>query len=175
LLSKLKFFVDSKGRKLLFSAQCLSHINYASTVWCGAGETHIKKINALHRRGCKLIINSSYLCTADKLKAVNILPLQQQLVFNMSMLMYKVVHGLSPSYLNEFLTKAPDRYASNKYLLPRTRIDLYKTSFAFAGPSVWNSLPQIVKANRSAVTFKASLRKHLFTQVTNNNQSHTQP
>ena len=35
-------------------------------------------------------------------------------------------------------------------VLPRTRIDLYKTTFAFSGSSVWNSLPPKMKTYKSA-------------------------
>jgi hypothetical protein len=161
LLSKLKAFVDAEGLKMFFVAHCLSFINYASTVWCGASENQTKKLNSLHRRGAKLIITNPYLSTSDKLKAANILPLQQQFNFNIAMLMYKTLHGLAPPYLRAFLTKAPQRYGSDKYLLPKTRIDLYKASFSFVGPSMWNSLPSNVKTSKSLSTFKSSLRKHL--------------
>ena len=39
LLSKLRRYVDNDGLKLFFFAHCLSHINYASTVWCNAADT----------------------------------------------------------------------------------------------------------------------------------------
>jgi hypothetical protein len=161
LLSRLKPFVEAEGLKMFFVAHCQSFINYASTVWCGASENLLKKLNSLHRRGAKLIVTNPYLSTSEKLKAASILPLQEQFDYNIAVLMYKALHGLAPPYLNAFITEAPERYGSNKYLLPRTRVDLYKTSFAFAGPSSWNSLPSNVKTSKSVNIFKSSLKKHL--------------
>jgi len=161
LLSRLQPFVDKEGLKMFFVAHCQSFLNYASTVWSSASDNHIKKLNSLHRRGAKLIIEDPYLSTDDKLKAANILPLRRQFEFNISLLMYKLLHGLAPSYLNAFLTKAPERYGSDNYLLPRTRIDLFKASFSFAGTSMWNSLPSDVKNCKSLFTFKSSLRKYM--------------
>ena len=41
----------------------------------------------------------------------------------------------APAYLSDFLHRAPARYWSNNYVLPRPRIDLFKTSLAFTAPS----------------------------------------
>ena len=75
--------------------------------------------------------------------------------------MFKVHMGLAPQYVRNLLNRAPVWYGSNNYVLPRTRIDLYKTSFAFSGPSVWNSLPPKMKTYKSVCGFKINLRKIL--------------
>lgn len=142
-------------------AHCLSKINYASTVWCGASENLLKKLHSLHRRGAKLIINNPYFTTSEKLEAAGILPLQQQLDYNILMLMFKVLNELAPTYLHDFLRKAPERYGSQRFLLPTARIDMFKTSFGFVGPSLWNSLPSSVKFSKTVSSFKSSVKKHL--------------
>ena len=82
LPSQLRHYVDSDARKIFFQAQLLSHINYASTVWSGASEVHVKKLNSLHRRAAKLILLDQSLSTTEKLNKLNILPLDKQLKFN---------------------------------------------------------------------------------------------
>ena len=44
LLNKLKHYLDTDARKTFLHAHCLSHINFASTVWSRASQTHLKKI-----------------------------------------------------------------------------------------------------------------------------------
>jgi hypothetical protein len=56
------------------------------------------------------------------------------------------------------------RYESDKYILPRTRIDLYKESFAFSGANVWNSLPLKIRRCNTLSLFKLSVKKYLLTQ-----------
>ena len=73
--------------------------------------------------------------------------------------MFKVHMDLTPRYVSDLLNRAPVRHRSNNYILPRTRTDLYKTSFAFSRPSVWNSLPPKMKTNKSVRGFKINLRK----------------
>ena len=74
-----------------------------------------------------------------KLKALEILPLQEQFMHKTGVLMFKVHMGLAPKYICDLLNRAPALYWSNNCVLPHTPIDLYKMNFAFSGSSVWNS------------------------------------
>ena len=71
LLSQLRHYVDSDARKTFFQAHLLSHISYASTVWGGASEVHLKKLNCLHRRAAKLILSDQSMSTTQKQQQQN--------------------------------------------------------------------------------------------------------
>ena len=117
---------------MFFGAHILAYINYASTV-CSATEVLIQKLNSLYRRSANLILPDCSLSTSAKLKAIEILPLQEQFMYNTAVLMFEVHMGLTPQYVCDFLNRAPARCRSNNCVLPHTRIGLYKTSFAFSG------------------------------------------
>ena len=163
LLSKLNHYVDTDALKSFFHAHCLSHINFASTVWSGASETHLKKLNSLYRRGAKIILSGQPISTDLKMKRLGLLQLKQQFDFNIAVLVFKTQINKAPPYLGEFLLNPPARYASNKYIIPRHRIDMYKSSFAFGGSTVWNSLPPKLKTIKTISTFKSNLKKHFLT------------
>ena len=86
-------------------------------------------------------------------------------MYNRAVLMFKVHMGLAPRYVSDLINRTPVRYGSN--VLPRTHIDLYKTSFAFSGPSVWNSLPPKMKTYKSVRGFRINLRKILMNKLYN--------
>ena len=117
--------MDSDARKIFFQAHLLSHINYASTVWSGASEVHLKKLNSLHRRAAKLILPDQSLSTTEKINKLNILPLHKRLNFNQCVTMFKIHTGKAPPYLSDFLHRPPARYGSNNYVLPRPRTARY--------------------------------------------------
>jgi len=100
------------------------------------------------------------LSTDDKLRVANVLSLDNQFAFNTSVLVYKVKNGLAPAYMGKLLINANSKYDFGNYILPRTRIDLFKSSFAFSGASIWNSLPMKVRACRTLSTFKSAAKKH---------------
>ena len=127
LLKQLKPYIDIEARKMLFHAHCLSHINYASAVWDCATNNHFEKLNSTYKRAAKIIRPDPSLSTLEKQIKLDMFPLQTQLKFNKAVLMYKVHNGLAPGYLEDLLASPSCRYGSHNYILPRTRIDMFKT------------------------------------------------
>ena len=160
LLNRLKSYIDSDARKIFFNAHCLSHINYASTVWSCAAQNHLVKLNSLYKRAAKIILPNPMLSTLQKQAALDILPLNKQLEFYKLMSVFKTRLKLTPDYVANLLIKS-NRYNSINYLLPPTRIDLFKTSFSFSGAHAWNSLPIPLKSCFSLSNFKTNLRRYL--------------
>ena len=99
------------------------------------------------------------LSTDEKMKALNILPLQKQLYFNKAVLMFKVNRRMTPSYITSLFTESNN--LTNRYVLPKPRIDLFKTSLSFSGSSCWNSLPVAIKTAGTIKRFKMELHQYL--------------
>ena len=90
LLSQLQQIIIIDTRKIFYNAHIKSHIDYAS-VWDGCDEVHFKKLNSLHRRAAKLILPDPSLSTEQKMSALGILNLPQQLAYNKGIFMHKVL------------------------------------------------------------------------------------
>ena len=160
LLSKLSSYASRDALLMFYYAHILSHINYASSVWDGAAEVHLKKVDSLHRRAAKIIGRGLQISTDDKQKHLNMLPLKKQFLYNKAVAMFKVFHGNAPSYLSSSFKKAAS-YRFNNFVLPLARIDLVQNSFAFSGATTWNNLPSMVKKSRSLKSFKCNLMAFL--------------
>ena len=52
--------------KIFYSSHILPHISFSSTVWDGCGETHLIKLNSLHRRAAKLLLPDKNSSTDEK-------------------------------------------------------------------------------------------------------------
>ena len=81
-------FLMSSAFKVFYSSRILPLINFSSTVWDGCGETHLNKLNSLHRRAAKLLLPDKNSSTDEKMKELSILPLQKQLYFNKAVLIF---------------------------------------------------------------------------------------
>ena len=79
LLSQLRHVADTESLLLFFYGRILPHINYASNVWDGCADQHMKKLNSLHRRAIKLIHSEKNIPTDQKLEKLGVLPLNKQL------------------------------------------------------------------------------------------------
>ena len=160
LLSKLSSYASRDALLMFYYAHVLSHINYASSIWDGAAEVHLKKVDSLHRRAAKIIGRGLQISTDDKQKHLNMLPLRKQSLYNKAVAMFKVFHGKAPSYLSSSFKKAAsDRFKN--FISPLARIDLVQNSFAFSGATTWNSLSSKVKNSRSLKSFKSHLMDFL--------------
>ena len=162
LLSRLNKFASKPALKLFFEAQINSLINYASTLWDNCAGEYLKKINSMHRRAVKNIIPNKGISTDAKFVSLNILPLSKHLMYNKAIVVHKIIHDKAPPYLTPLLKKASTRYGSTNLILPLPRIDICKSSLAYSGSLIWNTLPDDIKNINSISKFKKHLRRHLF-------------
>ena len=107
----------------------------------------LKKMNSLHRKAGKLILPDPSLSTEQKMRALGILNLPQQLAYNKGIFTRKVLNNNFPNYLAQLFISHQSHYTNsrNNLYVPRPRLDLFKTSISYAGASLWNSLPQNIK------------------------------
>ena len=161
LLSKLKHYLDADARKLYYTAHIRSRIDYASTLWDGASENILKRMNSLHRRSAKLILQDPLLTTDEKMEKLEILPLNFHLHYNKCIIMFKIQNNLLPKQLCDSFTPSVSRYMNHRmsFIVPKARIDMYKRSLCFSGSTLWNSLPLSVKCAPSLAVFKSSVFK----------------
>ena len=107
---------------------------------------------------CRQIPNLDY---KRKKCALKLLPLDKQLLLNKYVLMQKVVHGKAPQYLKHLIIPSERlQVHGNKQLLPRTRVDIFKTSFSFLGSLAWNSLAHHLRYPMELKTSKGKDFRH---------------
>ncbi len=76
------------------------------------------------------------------------LPVRQSIDFKISLLIFNCLNGTAPSYLTSLFTRyePPSSFRHLSFrpelVLPRIKSKKYgSTSFSYAGPAIWNSLP----------------------------------
>jgi len=107
------------------------------------------------------------------LRSLHWLPVWRRIIFKTAVLVWKCIHGVAPPHLQEFCVLVEKvqgrpqlRPASTGCVdLPRVQTSVGQRSFAFHGPTVWNSLPSAMRhSSLSLNTFKRLLKTHLFGQ-----------
>lgn len=107
------------------------------------------------------------------LKQLHWLPVNQRINYKILLLTYKALNGQAPSYITELLEPyAPTRNlrSSSKNLLkiPPVKLVSYgHRCFSFAAPSLWNSLPDIIRQSSSLPSFKTYTKTNLFKKCYN--------
>ena len=157
LLNRIKHFLDPHSRLLFFNAYIQTITDYCSTIWDSASANILKPLYSLHRRALKSILLKQSSLVLDDYKKLKMLPLKERFKSNKGVLLHKILSGHAPrAFITKFKTK-PNR----KFNVPIPRIDLFKSSLAYSGSVLWNSLPELVRVPTSLNTFKKHLSLHL--------------
>ena len=81
-LSRLKYFVNFRTRKLFFTSHIQSFIDYGSTLWNSTSKSTLKPVHCLHRRALKLIVLKQSSLQQDDYNLLHFLPLHTRLKYN---------------------------------------------------------------------------------------------
>ena len=154
LLRKLAMLADKKSLLLFAHAHIISHINYVSSLWDCASKSNLKQLNFFHHRVAKTISKDHSSTTDDKLIELNILSLEKKCCYNKAVLMFKIFHNNTPSYLISELSLSTRKNNSKNFILPNCRIDICKARISFAGAATWNNIPLIIKNSHPLSSFK---------------------
>ena len=164
--AKIKNFLTFHARKTFFQAHIQSRIDYASTLWDSASESLLKPLKSLHRRAVKIILLKNTSLTNDDYKKTTILPLKHRLMYNKARFMHKILSGKAPTYLVKRVSiNLYSRNYSRKLNVPMPRLDLFKSSLMYSGPTLWNSLPVVLTEPSTVSIFKHRLSTHMLTSL----------
>ena len=134
----------------LYRVFVLPILDYCDVVWTPSSAQHFKCLERLHSR-----FNSPP--SGDDFSAC--MTLAERRRYHAAIQVYRVLHKLSPSYLNATFYYAVDITSCtgwNLYHLfvPRVRTTLAKHSFYFRGTQIWNSLNPTLYTTRKLEQFK---------------------
>ena len=102
------------------------------------------------------------------------LDMTERVQFRIPTTVYRCLHGMAPAYLSELCFPAklrPSRYQlrssqSNQLIVPPVKLSNYgPRSFAVAGPTIWNNLPEYLRDPELSIdNFRRQLKTFLFAQ-----------
>ena len=90
----------------------------------------------------------------------------------MSLLVFKSIHGLAPSSLNneiimeiELSTRNARNLQLNNVYVPSVDLQCVQNSCSYCGPMIWNSLPDDMKVYGSLNVLKSTARSYFFNKL----------
>ena len=83
----------------------------------------------------------------------------------MSILMFKLIHGLAPDYMCDEINMQCDiaerstrSLNFNNTVVPYVSLESFRNYFAYKGPVLWNALPLSIKKCETLASFKKCLK-----------------
>ena len=167
-ISSIRDSLTDEATIQLVHAFVSSRIDYCNSLLYGIPEYAIKKLQRVQNLAARVITRSSkYSSITPTLKKLHWLPVKYRIIFKVVLLTFKALHGLAPNYLRTLLQSyIPSRSlrseTGNLLIMPKARRKLGCQSFAVAAPKLWNDLPVNIRTTTSIVSFRSSLKTHLF-------------
>jgi hypothetical protein len=168
-ISRMKRFLSKPALAQLLHAFVLSTLDYNNSLLVGCPESKLCVLQKVQNLAARFAIGCNRRDhITPYLKSLHWLPVRQRIDFKISLLMFNCLNVTAPSYLTSFVTRYEPpsslcRLSSRPELVvPKIKSKKYGyTSFSYAGPALWNSLPFSVRSSTTLAQFRSSLKTHL--------------
>jgi hypothetical protein len=161
--------LDINSSILLANALVSSKLDFCNSLYFGLPQSSLHRLQLIQNAAARAIFPSlrRHDHISPILRKLHWLPVNQRITYKIAVLTFKILHNNQPSYLSDLLCEhVPMRHlrSSGKFLLavPRVTSANGRRSFSYAAPTVWNSLPQSLRATTSFSFFCSHLKTHLF-------------
>ena len=150
-------------------ALVFSRLDYGSATLAGLPKQLMDRLQSVQNAAARLIFKA---CRQDHvqpeplLRSLHWLRVPERISFRLAVLVYRCLHGSAPGYLASDLQRVSDLNArwrlrsstTSALVAPRTlRATIGDQTFPAAAASVWNSLPELVRASPSLQVFRSRL------------------
>ena len=167
LLRRIKKYLNHKTRILFYNAYILPHLDYCCSIWGDCSKYLLESLLKLQKRTARIILDEHDLKkqSSELFRECGIVPITKRILYHKALLMNKSKNELAPEYLSNLIVSANNKESydtrfssSDNFLVPKPNTELYKSSFSFSGPKVWNSLPSEIKTSKIVFEFKNSYK-----------------
>jgi hypothetical protein len=168
-IGKVRSLLNKEAAEQLVHAFITSRLDNGNSLLYGLPDILIKRLQKVQNTAARIVTGTKKLDhITPVLKSLHWLPVKYRIDFKILLLTYKAIHGLAPDYLSELLVPYTPvrnlRSGSKKQLTaPSTNLKTYgDRSFSMEPPTLWNKLPASIKNSATLLSFKSSLKQHLF-------------
>jgi len=154
-LWSIKRSLTTTALQALVQAFVHCRLHYCNTLLAGVADVPLKRLQSVQNAAARLV-SGSHRCDpiTPVLARLHWLPVRQQIAFKTAVLVWKAQHGAALVYLSDFYVPVATvsgrqhlRLATAGVLMVLTvQMTTSQQSFAVNGPTIWNSLPAVLRA-----------------------------
>ena len=153
----------------IYKTSIQPHVEYYITIWGYAPKCQIQRVERLKNKIFRLIIRDYSWNTSprDILSKFNIPSVSQRRDYFNCINVYRCLNGSFPIYMSDMLSYARDinscvtsHTTNNNLYVLRPRVEMYRQSFQYTGPILYNNISQDLKNAQPLSCFKVSLKSH---------------
>uniref|UniRef100_A0A3P9IXE9 Reverse transcriptase domain-containing protein n=1 Tax=Oryzias latipes TaxID=8090 RepID=A0A3P9IXE9_ORYLA len=167
---QIRSSLTTEAAKVYMHSLIFSHITYRLTTWSQTNESTLKPLKSLFKRTLKVLDKKPlryHYC--DILTKYGIMDFESYKMCMDACLIFKVLNGLAPPPLLDFLSKKINVGIGTRALtrgdcnVQRRRTKFSQTVVSIRGTQLWNTLPQHIRNWENYPTFQTALKQWLKT------------
>ena len=154
---------------------CNSRLDYRNSLFRSLSKVNLHRLQSIQNCAARILTNScKYTQITPVLRKLHWLPIQFRSEFKLATLVYKFIHTGFPKCFTPHLSTYRTTYntrrsqsVANFLNVPKFQPTIHKStkqfgfSFAFDAPTVWNSLPEDIRASPTIASFRKKLKTYL--------------
>ena len=154
---------------MFYNSYILPIFDYCCVIWGKDNKRYINKIHILQKRVAKIILNKPMRSPTEGLfKQLNWLSFNDRCKYHTSVLVYKVINHMAPTYMSDILTFSRNerhnlRSSTHNDLVlqGKPRTNYFKDSFSYFSMRIWNDVPVDIRLVTKIQSFKSNLKIYL--------------
>ena len=162
-ISRISKYLDTKSLLKLFYAFVRSNFQYSNVVWHFTDNVSIMKMEKLHRRAIRIVLNDYNSSYKDLLSKAKIDSLYISRIKSIAIEAFKCHNKINPTFLHDLIVAKESGYDFRdpyKAEIPEVSTSSYGlSSFSFEAPKIWNSLPVDIKSSSTLEIFISKINQ----------------
>ena len=167
LLRRLRRIFPKDILLQVYKSYVQPRLDYGITLYGCSTQKNIDLIQRVQNHAARLITgNFDYInCRGIELvKSLNFYTIRDRRDYFLTILMFKSIHGIAPTYLSDRVVMNFDvngydtRGLDMELYLPTLRKESYRNSFMYMGGKLWNDLPEFVQNSANIESFKCNYK-----------------
>ena len=156
-----------------------SRLDYCNSLFRSLSKFNLHRLQSIQNSAARIVTNSSkYTRITPVLRKLHWLPVQFRSEFKLATLVYKFIHTGFPKYFAPYLSMYHNTYntrlsqsVANFLNVPKFQPKIHKStkqfgfSFTFDASTVWNSLPEDIRASPTIASFRTKLKTYLYAKA----------
>ena len=174
VLSRLRNLIPCKAKLLLYKSFILPYLTYCHLTWHFCKSSDKRKLERLQERALRVIYKSHTATYEELLRRADIPSLYNRRLQDITVLMYKVKHGLAPDCVSELFVRKGSTHTlrNSDFVLSRFETIRYgKHSVRYLGPFLWSKLADSQRDSPNLSVFINKIRKLNLADIVINNSN----
>jgi hypothetical protein len=167
LMRRLRRFLPRDTLVQIYKTYMMPIVEYGATVWGYTSKANIGKMDKIIKTSARIICNNYNWDVSGATLAKQLLfnSFEERRDYLLAVLTYKALNNLGPDQMADKLTSASllanrctRQTTEGKLHQPRPNLNIYKSSYTYRAPLIWNKLDDTLKEAPSVNAFKVGYK-----------------